>query len=105
MSGGYNPLLGDVILSDYQSALKTVGLTQVLAAVGGSNLSGRQELLIFNDGNFTLYYGPNGVTISGSTKGIPIQPGGLVNLPFGPNVAVYLISDSAAGAAIIQELG
>lgn len=102
---GYNTLLGDVVISDYVSAVKSVGTTEVLAAVGGSNLSGRQEVIIYNDSSSVIYFGPTGVAISGTNKGVPIDPGAFVNLPFGASVQIYLIAASASNNVIIQELG
>lgn len=102
---GYNTLITDVVISDYQSAVKTIGTSQTLAAVGVANLSNRQELMIYNDSLSTIFYGPSGVTTTGSTKGISIYPGGFVNLPFGPGVEVYLIAGTAGNSVIVQELG
>ena len=107
-----NPLnvttVGDAQVVDksdtsYVSLRFTVTTTEVEAKVGGSALSGRKELVIFNDGNKDLYYGPTGVTSSGSTKGILIPSGGDARLPYGENVQVFLISVAGGTDVIVQE--
>lgn len=104
MGFGSTGNFSDVADSAYVSAVITVGTSQVQAKVGASNLANRQELIIFNDSLNVIYYGPSGVTTSGANKGIPINGGGFVNLPFGFDIAVFLISASPGNSIIIQEL-
>jgi hypothetical protein len=100
---GFDPELSDVLNDGYVSAKKTVGLTEILAAVGGSNQSGRELLYLENTGTTKLYYGPTGVTTTGSTKGSYLAKGQFIFLPVGAYVSVYIISDGASGSAVIQE--
>jgi len=105
MSFGSSGSFSDVVDGSYISTVITVGTSQVQACVGGSNLANRQEIIIYNDSLATIYYGPSGVTTTGATKGIPIAPGGFVNLPFGTDIGLFLIAGSASNSVIVQELG
>lgn len=104
MSFGSTGSFSDVAGVSYISTVLSVGTSQVKVCVGADNLANRQELIIFNDSLNTIYYGPSGVTTSGTTKGIPIQGGGFVNLPFGFDVSVYMIAASPGNSIIVQEL-
>lgn len=73
----------------------TVGTTAVEAKVGGSPLSNRINLTVYNNGsgNQVIYYGySSGVTAS---NGIPIFAGQLLSLDVGPNTSVFLIGSTA----------
>ena len=89
--------------TSYVSLRFSVSTTEVEAKVGGSPLSTRKELVIYNDGNKDVFYGPTGVTSSGSTKGILIPVGGDARLPYGPGVSVFLITSSGTTDVIVQE--
>jgi hypothetical protein len=89
--------------STYVSASITVNTTEDLAAVGGSNLVNRKELLIFNDGSKDIYFGPSGVSSSGANKGIKIGIGAFQSIPVGDNVLVYLVTATGSSTVIIQE--
>lgn len=104
MGFGSTGSFSDVADIAYLSTVITVSTSQVQAKVSSTNLANRQELIIFNDSLNTIYYGPSGVTTSGATKGIPINAGGFVNLPFGFDIAVFLIAASGSNNVIIQEL-
>jgi hypothetical protein len=80
--------------------------SELLLAVGGSNASGRQEVLVFNDSVVTFYYGPTGVQASGANKGVPIDPQEVITLPFGDLIDLYVIAATAGPhTLIIQEYG
>ncbi len=96
-SGQFN----DVDDANYVSGTITIGTSQVLAAVGVSNLTLRQELLIYNKSGVVIYFGPTGVT---TATGIPINPNEVLNLPFGQNNSVFLIAGTASNSVIIQEM-
>lgn len=97
-SGQFN----DVVDSNYVAGTITVGTSQVLAAaVGGANLTLRQELLIYNKSAVTIFFGPTGVT---TATGIPIGPNDTINLPFGQAISVFLIAGTAGNSIIIQEM-
>lgn len=89
--------------NNYVSVVKSIGATQSLASVGVSNLTNRRELLILNDGNKDIYFGPNGVTGSGATKGIKIGVGAFQSIPVGDTINIYLICPSGTSDVIIQE--
>lgn len=100
---GFDPELSDVLNDGYLSITKTVGTTEILAAVGGSNQTGREILYLENNGNTKLYYGPTGVTSSSTTKGSYLAKGQFVFLPAGQYLNIYIISDAASGSVQIQE--
>lgn len=101
MSLAYGGSFNEVNDVSYVAGSITVGTSQVLAAASGSNLSLRQELIIYNKSASTIYFGPTGVTTS---TGIPIGPTEVLNLPFSQNVSVFLISGTAGNTVIVQEL-
>ena len=96
-----DPDFSDTLDNDYQSIRKGVGATAVLAAIGGSTLSGRELLLIYNDGSKDIYFGPSSVSKAGTNKGIPIAPGETASIKASRDV--YLISQSGTQQVIIQE--
>jgi len=102
----YDPSQSDVVNISYVSAKITVSTSQVEAKVGGSRLTNRQELLIYNGGTETIYYGPSGVTVAGTgvNDGIPIKGQQVLNIQIGDQIALYLIASNANTSVIIQEL-
>ena len=48
--------------------------------------------------------GPSGVTTSGATMGVPIEPGDFVNLPFTHFASVFLIAATSGNDVVVQEL-
>lgn len=97
---------GEVKISNFANvsfiaANKNVSTTESLASVGGSNLSNRKTLVIFNRGGQTIYYGPSGVT---DLTGIAIEKDELISLPFGEAINVYLITKTGTSTVTIQEL-
>ena len=98
---GYSNTFIDVINNQFQAGTITVGTTEILASINGSsNLSGRQEITIFNSSANTIYYGPTGVSTS---TGIPIEAGETVSLQYGEFINVYLIAATAGNSTIIHE--
>lgn len=100
MGGNYRSALNDVVNAQFIGGTITVGVTEVAARVGGSNLADRQEVNIYNSSSATIYYGPTGVTTS---TGIPIGPSESISLQYGENIDVYLIAGTAGNTVIIQE--
>lgn len=99
----FDPDRSDVNDTGYQSTVVTVGTSQVEVKVGGTRDPDRQRVLIYNDSNSTIYYGPSGVTTTGSTRGVPVFKKQLAVIPVG-DVAVYAIAGSAGNEVIVQEL-
>lgn len=91
----------DLANDSYLSGIVTVGTTAVEAKVGGSALSGREILVIYNNSNSTIYYGPSGVTTS---TGVPLQKNQFVSMPVGNGIGVFLIAGSAGNNIIVQEM-
>jgi len=88
----------------YVATTLSVGSTQIEAKVGGSRDEKRQLVILYNDSNNTVYYGPTGVATSGANKGIPIEKRQEVAVPVG-DVGLYLIAGSSGNNVICQELG
>lgn len=103
MSGiSYNPEYADVDNDGYVSGAVAVSTTQVEAKVGANRLVGREGVTLTNKGQDRVYYGPNGVTV---TSGDYLEKNQFASLPFGENIAVYLICDTGKTATVIvQEL-
>lgn len=94
----------DVVESNYLGVVLTVGTTEVEVKAGGSRLATRQLVALYNDSSNTIYFGPTGVSTSGSSKGIPLAPQQFLSIPIG-NAGLYLIAGSASNNVIVQELG
>lgn len=101
--GPRDPDRHDVNDKAYTSTVLTVGVTQVEVKVGGTRNALRQRVFIYNDSNSSCRYGPNGVTMTGSTRGIQVFKRQVVAVPIG-DVALYLICGSAGNEFVIQEL-
>lgn len=99
-----SPDRSDVNESSYLQVSTTVGTSAVEVKVGGSRLSTRQIAFMYNDSDKVMYWGPSGVTASGSTRGVPLEPGQMVNLPFG-DVGVFVIGVKAGQGVIFGEVG
>ena len=101
--GPRDPDRHDVNDKAYTSAVVTVGATQVEAKVGATRNSLRQRILIYNDSSSDCRYGPSGVTMTGSTRGVLIYKRQIVIIPIG-DVALYIICDGAGNDFVVQEL-
>jgi hypothetical protein len=97
---GYNPDKADVVDTDYQTASVAVSTSQVEAKAGGTPLESRLILTLYNSGSKTIYYGPSGVT---SSSGTPLRKKQFASIPVGPNISVYMITDSGSADVIVQE--
>lgn len=101
MSGiAFDPELSDVLNDSYISTTIAVNTTEVHAKVGGSNLSKREVLVVYNKGPGPVYWGPTGVT---AATGIPLDSGDMMALQFGDQINVFLISTVAGATVIVQE--
>jgi hypothetical protein len=79
----------------------TVGTSSVEAKVGGSPLSNRKTLTVFNNSNSTIYWGySSGVT---TANGSPIFKNQIGTWDIGSNTSVYLIAGSAGNNVRITE--
>lgn len=91
----------DVVTDNYVSGAISVSTTQTEAKVGGSRLSGRECLRIYNNSTTTIYFGPTGLT---SSTGEPIYKGQGVTIMVG-DIGVYLLTASGTASDVrIQEL-
>lgn len=96
-----------VVLDKFQAGIVSgnlsVGTSAVEAKVGGARVSTRKILYIENTGTTDLFYGPSGVTNSGSAVGAILRRRQFVFLPAG-DIAIYVISSASGGTATIQEM-
>lgn len=87
----------------YVSKAISVGTTQVEAFGGASvRLVNRQYVLVYNNDTTPVYFGPTGVTSSGTTKGVPLQPKQSVSMTIGDQ-GLFLIAASGTVSCIVQE--
>ena len=99
------PDFTDSLDGDYVSGIVSVpiGSDVLLCANGTTNLTSREFLLIYNDGNKDIYVGPPGVTKTASTKGITVFPGESMSFKVSANVNIHAISDVGNVNVICQE--
>ena len=105
MSGlNQSPDRSDVLDSAFVHGTINVGNSDVIANVSGTNLAKRQTLVIYNDSNKDMFYGPSGVSSSGGAKGILFSSQETVTLNIGEFIDIFIISSTpGANKAIIQE--
>lgn len=100
-----SPQRADVDETSYTSLAVAVGTSQVEAKVNGTRNPLRQILKLTNDNDTVeIYYGPTGVTASGSTKGDVLWPRQEAAIPIG-DVGLFMIAPSGSVNVIVQELG
>lgn len=90
----------EIVNSSYVQAVITVGTSQVEARVGGTRLSGRQVLRIYNSSSSTIFFGPSGVTVS---TGEPIERRQWATIAIGDQLPVFLIAGTAGNSVIVSE--
>lgn len=86
--------------TSFLQLLLTLTTTPVVAKVGGSNLSGRKYLIIWNTSGTNIYYGTSAVN---STNGFRISNNSSITIPVGPSIDVYIVKQSGSGDVVIQE--
>lgn len=99
--------VGDLLVSDIinqgtgtQGAI-TVTTSVIEAKVGGSRLSNRKLLTVYNNGNNTIYWGyTSGVT---SSNGTPIVKNQQAVWDIGDDQAIYLIAGSGSNNVRVTE--
>jgi hypothetical protein len=85
-------------------AVVTVGTSASEIKVGASRIPNRQALMVYNDGNATIFYSPSaGVTVSGATKGLPLYKDQFFILPVGDQ-PWYWICGSSNTSVIVAEV-
>lgn len=95
--------VNDYVNTGFISSRIAVGTSQIEARVGGSPLANRRTLTIYNDSTIILFYGPSGVTSSGTTKGEPLFPNQQVSMQVGPSISIFLITTASSQSAIVKE--
>ena len=83
------------------TAIKQTALSVTAAvALPAAALANRRSLLIVNNSaTVTLYIGATGVT---TADGLPIGPGGSVQIDAGPTLTVYGVTGSACDVRILE---
>lgn len=71
---------------------ETVGVAAAAIVDGADELASRKYLMIYNNGNKSVYVGDSGVTTS---NGFPLFPGSILETRIGDAVDVYMIGDAA----------
>jgi hypothetical protein len=101
-----SPDRADVVERSHVGIVVSVGTTQVEAKAGSSRVESRQIVYIQNTSKlYSVFWGPSGVTTTGSARGIELAAGQFVSLPFG-DVAIFLISAQAGGVdVVVGEVG
>jgi hypothetical protein len=91
----------DIITGTGTQGALTVGTSAVEAKVGGSALTDRKLLTIFNNSGTTIYWGrTSGVTTS---SGTPIYEKQFFTFDFAADAPVYLIAGTAGNNVRITE--
>ena len=105
MAIGYYADRIDVLDTDYVAGTKSIDHTaQVVVAASSTNLSQRQLLYVENVGNSPCYFGPTGVSASGSNQGGKLLPSQFFWISAGPTINMYVICDTdETTTLIIQE--
>jgi len=85
----------------FRQAQITVGDTQVEAVVSGTDIFEREFVRIYNKGNRTIYFGPNGVT---SSTGEPLLKSQWVEIAI-RGQSVFMITDSSTADVIVTDIG
>lgn len=102
MSVGNSSYYSDVVTSGVQGVV-AVGGTPVELKAGGSRLSGRQILVIYNDGIAPIYTGPSAsVSTSGANKGMPLFSNQERIIPIG-ETPIYAVTNGATSHILVQE--
>ena len=88
--------------SGYVAGSIAVTTSQVEAKAGADRLSARQEVLIYNDSEILVFFGPSGVTATGVNKGIPLGAGDSTSITLG-DIGLFLITEAGSATVIVQE--
>lgn len=93
-----SPSYSEVDESNYLAGTVSVTNSQIEAKVGGSRLSGRQSLMLFNASSNTIYFGPSGLS---TTTGVPLFPNQFAQLSMGDSFGVYLIAATSGPFTVV----
>lgn len=79
----------------------SVSTTAIAIRVGGSNLTERKNMMFYNDGNNTIYWGySNTVT---TTNGMPLMKGQSCSGDWGAGVTIFAIAASGTHTVRVNE--
>jgi len=98
-----SPDRADVNDTGFTSLVVAVSTTQVELKTSTTRDPKRQIVTVTNDSDTTeVYFGPTGVTATGSTKGSVLWPRQDASIPLG-DVAIFAIAPSGTVNVIVQE--
>jgi len=86
-----------------EHAVVTVGTSATEIKASATRNKERGALIIYNDSTSTIYLGTSSVTVSGTTKGLPLVPMQSMILPIS-DIAVYGIASAEGKNIIVMEL-
>jgi len=106
MGVSFNPNKSDTLQGALTTGIKSVGTSEVIAAAGVSNATGREVILLMNRSDtVTAWVGPTGFTAGDAGVGIPIYPRETVRLNMTENITVYLRTEASTANIVIWEIG
>lgn len=86
----------------YVAGSISVTTSEIEAKVGGSRLSGREVLRIFNNSNTTIYFGPTGFT---TAQGEPLFKNQWIEIKVKDTIGIFLRTASGTATDVrIQEM-
>jgi hypothetical protein len=91
----------DVITGAGSQAALSIGTSATEAKVGGSALTNRKLLTVFNNSNSTVYWGRSAAVTT--SNGTPIFKQQLMTFDFAADAPLYLIAGSAGNDVRITE--
>jgi hypothetical protein len=86
-------LSGSYLTVDPETGIKTVTSTAAEVFAGLEALSGRDKLIVYNEGSNNVYWGKGTVT---PTNGFPLLPGDSIvfSLDSNQNIPIYFVAES-----------
>jgi len=86
-------LNGSILQQDPETGVKTVTATAAEVFAGLTALSGRDKLIVYNEGSNNVYWGKGTVT---PTNGFPLLPGDSIvfSLDSNQNIPIYFVAES-----------
>ena len=86
-------LSGSILQQDPETGVKTITSTAAEVFAGSTALSGRDKLVVYNEGSNNVYWGKGTVT---PQNGFPLLPGDSIVFSLGSNqnIPIYFVAES-----------
>ena len=94
----------DVLNIGIATSEKTATSTASVVRVGAANFVGRKAIEVVNTSTVVIYIGNSTVSVSGTTRGRPIDPKSSFAIDLAANVDLYIIAASNA-TYVVTEVG